>query len=195
MIPDCAKGQVMRAWALTLMWALLIVLLPAAAHAIDRPDWAFPVADKVQPPSPDDSQPKTVTGSTKSYTQKQIDDLKNPPDWFPEDHPPMPEIVAHGGPKPAGRACAMCHLTSGDGHPESAGLSGLQATYTVRQMAAFKNGERTGQRAPVMIAMANPFDALGKEAVQQLLDYNVQWHLCSPQAMAKVLGDTFRIEK
>jgi hypothetical protein len=47
----------------------------------------------------------------------------------------------------------------------------------------------------VMIAMANPFDVLGKEAVQQLLDYNVQWHLCSPQAILKVLGDTYRIEK
>src|SRR6266704_3341579 len=43
----------------------------------------------------------------------------------------------------------------------------------------------------VMVAMANPFDALGKEAVQQLLDYTVQWHLCSPQAIVKVLGDAF----
>ncbi|MEP6671719.1 MAG: hypothetical protein ABJF10_21340 [Chthoniobacter sp.] len=43
----------------------------------------------------------------------------------------------------------------------------------------------------VMVAMANPFDVLGKEAVQQLLDYSVQWHLCSPQAIMKVLGDTF----
>jgi len=47
----------------------------------------------------------------------------------------------------------------------------------------------------VMIAMANPFDALGKEAVQQLLDYNVQWHLASPQAILKALGDTYRMEK
>ena len=47
----------------------------------------------------------------------------------------------------------------------------------------------------VMVAMANPFDVLGKEAVQQLLDYNVHWHLCAPQAIVKVLGDTFRIEK
>lgn len=45
----------------------------------------------------------------------------------------------------------------------------------------------------VMVAMANPFDALGKEAVQQLLDYNVQWHLASPQALCKVLQDTYRI--
>lgn len=47
----------------------------------------------------------------------------------------------------------------------------------------------------VMIATANPFDALGKEAAQQLLDYNVQWHLASPQAIFKVLGETFRLEK
>ncbi len=47
----------------------------------------------------------------------------------------------------------------------------------------------------LMVAMANPFDALGKEAVQQLLDYNVQWHLATPQSIFKALGDTFRIEK
>lgn len=47
----------------------------------------------------------------------------------------------------------------------------------------------------VMIAMANPFDALGKEAAQQLLDYNVQWHLASPSAIFRVLKETYRIEK
>lgn len=47
----------------------------------------------------------------------------------------------------------------------------------------------------VMVAMANPFDALGKEAVQQLLDYNVQWHLATPQSIFKILHDSFRIEK
>jgi tetratricopeptide (TPR) repeat protein len=47
----------------------------------------------------------------------------------------------------------------------------------------------------IMIATANPFDAAGKDAVQQLLDYNVQWHLASPQAIFKVLGEIYRIEK
>ena len=46
----------------------------------------------------------------------------------------------------------------------------------------------------VMIAMANPFDALGKEAVQQLLDYNIQWHLASPEAVTKVLRDSYRLD-
>lgn len=44
----------------------------------------------------------------------------------------------------------------------------------------------------MMIALANPFDATGKEAVQQLLDYNIQWHLASPEAINKVLNDTYR---
>jgi len=47
----------------------------------------------------------------------------------------------------------------------------------------------------VMIAMANPFDALGKEAAQQLLDYNVQWHLASPSAIIRALKETYRIVK
>ncbi len=46
----------------------------------------------------------------------------------------------------------------------------------------------------VMIAMANPFDAQGKEAAQQLFDYNIQWHLAEPGAIAKVLRDTYKIQ-
>ena len=107
------------------------------------------------PPGPlDNVAIKSVPGSSKQYTQAQIDNPFNPPDWFPDDHPAMPEIVAHGGPKPAGRACAQCHLPSGDGHPEFAGLAGLPANYIVRQMATFKRGERANVRAGVMIAMA-----------------------------------------
>jgi cytochrome c553 len=121
--------------------ALLIVLMPVVAHGADRPDWAFPVADKIQPPSQDEDQPKTLTGSIKSYIQKQIDDLKNPPDWFPDMHPPMPPVVAQGT---ATFACGSCHLPVGTGHDESAYLAALPATYIVRQMADFKSGARKG---------------------------------------------------
>ena len=44
----------------------------------------------------------------------------------------------------------------------------------------------------MMVALANPFDVVGKEAVQQLLDYNIQWHLASPAAVAKALTDAYR---
>jgi len=147
-------------------WWLLSAALSTAAFAADNPEWAYPVTPS--PEALDHVVMKQATGSARQYTQAQIDDPFNPPDWFPEDHPPMPEIVAHGGPKPAGRACALCHLTSGDGHPESAALSGLQAGYIIRQMAAFKNGERTGGRTPVMIAMAK---VLSDAEVKAAADY------------------------
>src|SRR5471030_336929 len=132
-----------------------VMLLPSVALAADKPDWAYPVTP---PPEKHDTETlKSVPGSTKQYTQAQIDDPYNPPDWFPDEHPPMPEVVARGGQKPAGRACALCHLTSGNGHPESSGLAGLPANYIIRQMAAFKNGERNNVRTPVMVAMAKVF--------------------------------------
>lgn len=44
----------------------------------------------------------------------------------------------------------------------------------------------------VMIAMANPFDAVGKEAVQGILDYNIQWHITSPESIIKILTQAYR---
>jgi cytochrome c553 len=123
--------------------ALLVALLPAAGHAADRPDWAFPVTDQVQPPTHDDGQPKTAPGSDKSYTRKQINDLFNPPDWYPDMHPPMPQVVAHGSGTTV-RACASCHLPTGTGHDESAYLAALPAPYFIRQMADYKSGARKG---------------------------------------------------
>lgn len=44
----------------------------------------------------------------------------------------------------------------------------------------------------IMVALANPFDTTGKDAIQQLLDYNIQWHVSSPAAIHKVLTDAYR---
>jgi cytochrome c553 len=138
----------------------------ALAAAADFPDWAYPVTP---PPGTLDKETQlSVPGSSAHYTQAQVDDPFSPPDWFPSEHPAMPQIVAHGGQKPAGRACAQCHLPTGDGHPESAGLAGLPANYIARQMAAFKNGDRVNPRAGVMIAMAK---VLTDEEVQAAAEY------------------------
>ncbi len=129
----------------------LLATLPLAALAQGNLDWAYP---KTPPAEPHDSVAlKQVPGSTRKYTQAQIDDPFNPPDWFPNEHPPMPTSVARGT-KPAARACAQCHLPTGDGHPESSSLAGLPVNYIARQMDAFKNGDRTGVRAAVMILIA-----------------------------------------
>lgn len=125
------------------VWIALIALGPLAAVAAEPPDWAFPVTEKVLPPSKDDGQPKHVPGSDKSYTRAQIDDLFNAPDWFPNMHPPMPQVVAHGNGTTV-RACASCHLPTGTGHDESAYVAGLPASYTERQMADYKSGARIG---------------------------------------------------
>ncbi len=102
--------------------------------------WAFPVADKVQP-TVDTAKLHQLPGSSLSLTAPQIDDLLNPPDWYPNEHPAPPKIVVHGTP-PNALACGSCHLMSGEGHPESAGLAGLPAAYIVRQMEYFKSGAR-----------------------------------------------------
>jgi cytochrome c553 len=103
--------------------------------------WAFQLPDKTPPPSAAESGPKQVPGSSKSYTQAQIDDLFAPPDWFPDEHAPAAPIVLTGK-KPTGMACGSCHLMSGRGHPESADLAGMAPAYIARQMAEFKSGAR-----------------------------------------------------
>jgi cytochrome c553 len=133
--------------------ALLIGMATMPAAAAERPDWAFPVMDKVQPPTQDDGSAKTAPGSDKTYTRKQIDDLFNPPDWYPAMHPPMPPVVAHGD-GAAVRACASCHLTTGTGHDESAYVAALPAPYFARQMADYKTGARKGSGSMTTIAKA-----------------------------------------
>jgi cytochrome c553 len=99
---------------------------------------AFPVqAGQLPAESP---EPKSIPGSTKKYTPAQIDDLLNPPDWFPDEHKPAPGIVqkGHGD----ALACGSCHLMAGVGHPESADLTGFTADYIVQQMTDFKSGVR-----------------------------------------------------
>jgi len=149
-----------------LICVLALALLPGVALAADNPDWAYPVTPPGQPP--DAVTLKSLPGSSKQYTQAQIDDPFNPPDWYPDEHPPMPPIVAAGGPKPAGRACAQCHLTSGEGHPESSSLAGLPTAYVIRQMADYKDGNRKGVRAGNMIAMSK---VLSDAEVKAAADY------------------------
>ena len=139
--------------ALVSIAALGLLVLPAHAQAPAQPlpEWAYPVAPAPKPP--DATKPIALPGSTKQYTQAQIDNRFGPPDWYPEDHQPMPEVVATGR-QPNGFACALCHLTSGGGHPESAGISGLPVGYFLRQMEEFKAGTRKGMRGGIMIQIA-----------------------------------------
>lgn len=46
----------------------------------------------------------------------------------------------------------------------------------------------------IMIACCNPFDAAGRDAVQQSLDYTVTWYLARPGAIIKALQDVYRLD-
>src|SRR6266481_7564504 len=155
-------GFVMRA----LVSIAVLGLLAVPVMAAELPQWAYPVAPPAGSP-PDNTVQKSLPGSTKKYTAAQINDRFGPPDWYPEDHPPMPDVVAQGK-KPNAPACDLCHLTNGAGHPESAGVSGLPAGYIMRQMAEFKAGTRKGMRAPIMVTIAS---SLTEEETKAAAEY------------------------
>ena len=117
---------------------------PRPPGAFVVPAWAYPTdppAGATPRPQPDATMPQHVPGSSATYTLAQVGELFAVPDWHPDSHPPMPEVVAHGR-KPAVYACGYCHLPDGSGRPENAPLAGLPAAYVVAQMAAFRSGAR-----------------------------------------------------
>lgn len=125
--------------------SLLGFFAVSAAYA-QGPDWAYqsvtgeiPAAHRHDP-----SVQRTIPGSDLSLTMPAIDALYDPPNWFPEQTGPVPDIVAHGK-EPNVQACARCHSFSGMGHPESSALAGLPVNYIVQQMADFKSGARKDQ--------------------------------------------------
>src|ERR1700722_282525 len=122
----------------TVVFAMLVNACLAARYpacADQLPQWAFFV--------PADDAASMLPPAVSAQSQ----DPMNPPDWYPDEHPPMPDVVARGTPpqnaaQPPSLPCALCHLPNGAGHAESASLAGLSADYMVRQMADFRSGAR-----------------------------------------------------
>ncbi len=165
---------------LTLVSALFVTAVWLRA-ASDPPAWAYAIPAPPTPgaaaPAPDTS-PKQLPGSTLTFTRQQISDGFGPADWFPGDHPAMPEIVAHGK-RPDARACGLCHYPNGKGRQENAGVSGLPASYFIQQMNDFRNGLRKSAEprktnTNVMIAIAK---AMTPEEIKASADYfgAMQW--------------------
>jgi len=135
--------------------------------------WAFPVfpppRDPHAPqPKPDPRKVLHVTGSAVTYTQAQMAGMDDA-DWFPQDHPPTPQIVKVGR-KPA-RPCAECHLVSGAGAPVTAALASLPKAYIVEQLAAFRAGERGLGGPTTAHDMFDEAQALTPADLQEAADY------------------------
>jgi len=158
----------MRAFACVVVVGLAILVTAGALRAAgDPPGWAYaiPPAPPAAPagapaaqPAPPDPAPRTLPGSTLSFPLANIRDAFGPADWFPGDHPAMPEVVAKGR-KPDVRACSLCHYPNGKGRPENAGVAGLPVSYFIQTMNDFrsdvrKSGEPRKANTNVMIAIA-----------------------------------------
>ena len=139
--------------------------LPAASEKGQAPDWAYgylkalepndPVAPPCPavakpfpdcaypgPPVPEDGIKRELPGAPAKFTRNEAYFDYGPADWYPGDHPPMPDIVAHGRQSVGVRACALCHFPNGQGKMENGGVAGLPASYILDQLKKFKAGER-----------------------------------------------------
>lgn len=125
--PDAPAGAVPPPWAYTINAPAPPGLAPASSTGMSN---LPPADDRLQVPN-----------SSVRLTRAQLGDLFNPPDWHPDDHPPPPEVVAHGR-RPDVRACGYCHYPNGQGRPENSALVGLPAAYVVQQMADMRAGRR-----------------------------------------------------
>lgn len=142
-------------------------LLSAAAlgqHGPDWPDWAYGVLEplssesRVAPPCPDGSRPidcayrgtpvpddgikRTLPDTGRTFTRNEAYYDYGPADWYPGDHPAMPDVVAHGKESDGSRACALCHYPNGRGKMENGHVAGLTENYILQQLQAFAEGTR-----------------------------------------------------
>jgi cytochrome c553 len=131
-----------------------VVIMIAAALAVgvfaasNEPiPWAYaippapPAGAPAAAQAPPDTSLKHLSGSNGAFTRAQISDRFAPGDWYPGDHPSMPDVVAHGK-KPDVWACGLCHYPNGKGRQENAGVAGLPVAYFIQTMNDFKNGQR-----------------------------------------------------
>jgi cytochrome c553 len=159
----------MRRLSIVLVCAAGLAVGAALRAASEPPAWAYAIpapapanSPQAAPPAPDTSL-KQIPGSTLSFTRQQIADGFGPADWFPGDHPAMPDIVAHGK-RPDARACGLCHYPNGKGRQENAGVAGLPVSYFIQQMNDFRSGLRKSADARkantnIMIAIAKALTA------------------------------------
>jgi cytochrome c553 len=163
---------------------------PLWAYGFDRPPAPGERARPQNPPSrnlrPDEdpgeqTRLRNLEGSDASYSLVDIRDGQNVIDWFPNDHPAMPNVVAHG-PTRLGRAtrgCGSCHLPNGKGRPENAPVAGLPAPYFVRQIQDFRSGKRhsADPRKPNTNTMIELAKSLTDEELKAAAEYfgSMKW--------------------
>ena len=161
----------MRHFLPGLMLAFAFTALGPVAAAQERPMplWAYGYpstasgapapAEPAQPAARGEDFPRTAPGSTHTYTRAQLMNPFGPAEFFPDEHGPMPDIVAQGKRAERVMACSLCHRATGRGQPENAPVYGLPVSYFVQTMKDFRDGKRKSSdpnkgNAASMIAFA-----------------------------------------
>ncbi len=145
--------------------ALVCALAGAGLQAVaEFPSWAYGVTTPPPPPGAAPATPApapaagggrgggapaapdatlhSLPGATQQFTRAQIGNQYGPADWYPGDHPQMPEIVAKGKQAQNVAACSLCHMPNGKGRPENASVAGYPVEYFIKTMMDFKNDLR-----------------------------------------------------
>jgi cytochrome c553 len=127
------------------------------AYSADTPPaWAYPMPSPDFKHPPIDDKRRHPPDSSVAYTDEQLKDRFLAKDWHPDEHPSMPDIVAHGR-KPDVFACGHCHRADGPGGPENSSLAGLPASYIIQQIHEFRSGARKSsvpQRIPASLMVS-----------------------------------------
>jgi len=160
------------------------------AAELQQPAWAYgvPAAGQVNPPAArDDGKVLSVDGSDRKFTFNQVrgrvdNDTprrQQPADWFPGDHPYMPQIVAEGDEGRGIIACSLCHYPNGKGRSENASPAGLPKEYITRQLHDMRDNLRASseRRKANTQAMVSFAKAMTEEEIQQAATYfsAMQW--------------------
>jgi cytochrome c553 len=170
--------------AVTLSVLAGVAVLAAAQQPADtlvELAWAYAIPTEPRPPIVDDGGKHSLPDTPLTFTRDEIrgraagdDSIRTAPaDWYPGDHPAMPEIVARGDQSRNVIACALCHYPNGKGRPENANPAGLPKAYFIQQMQDFQNDVRQGSepRKNNYTTMINIAKGMTAEEIEQSADY------------------------
>lgn len=157
---------------------------PASAPVAAYPVWAYLWDPSFVVPTPDDL-PQRIPGSNATFSWNNARDLFFVPDWHPQDHAPMPSVVAQGR-KPDVRACGSCHRAQGTGGPENSSLAGQPAAYIVQQLLDYKSGARkySGPARTAVTLMTTAAKGMTDDEIRSAADY---FSALKPQQNIKVI--------
>ncbi len=158
--------------------SLLLVAWACACTAASSHDnlqsiaqWAYPQAAPGKPTHHSQDEIIRVSDSRRTFRYKDLFGADSgAADWFPDSHPPLPPIVAHGT-VPGAESCGGCHTVNGEGVPATAALAGLSRAYMLEQIEAFRRGLRGAHAPESGTFMAREAKAVGNHDIAQAVDY------------------------